>query len=100
MPEPSHADLQASIATVTERVAGLRERMDEIDRSRRDHLAIIYGKLETLEKAAHIETGKKALKATLWTAVAGAAGAGIHAVIKLIDSAGGGMPPPPNPWTP
>lgn len=93
--QPSHADLLASLATVTERVTGLRERVDEIDRTRRDHLKIIYAKLETLERAANIETGKKTLKATLWTAVAGGAGAGIHALMKLFEN---GVPPPP--WNP
>ena len=93
--QPSHADLLAAVATVTERVAGLRERINEIDRTRHDHLKTIYGKLETLERAANIETGKKALKATLWTAVAGGAGAGIHALLKLFEN--GGHNPPWNP---
>ena len=115
MSEPTYADLAAHIAATQAELKHLRgdlreakeetrralddikgefrRAIDEINKSRQGHTAQIYARLGELEKAQHIETGRRALKATLWTAIAGATGAAIHALLKWLD--GGGPPSPP-----
>lgn len=80
--KPTHADLYATIvgldARLTERLAALKERVDDLIRSREAHLVKIYTALDDLKADRNVQTGRriamKAIPATIYGAIGAAAG--------------------------
>lgn len=80
----------ASSLAVNEIKTAMKEAIAELNNSRQRHISEIYPRLAEIEKALNIERGQKAIKATLWTAMAGGAGAGVTWLLNAFDAAGKG----------
>lgn len=84
MMDDNYANLKADIAVLQTQVSIMCQNMKD-SAVQREKIII---KLEALERSANIEIGARALKATLWTAIAGGAGVGISEIVRWMQGGG------------